>query len=404
MELRKIVSLAVAPVVIWASLLKEADYEVERYIADSLDIPISFLYSERFQDFYKKRYQKKESFLATQSVQSYFIPMLDNILYKERVPEIFLFMAMAESNFASHARSSKAAVGMWQFMPKTAKKYGLLINRYVDERKDPVKSTKAAARYLKYLYGLFGKWYLAALAYNAGEGKVKRAIKEAGSDNIFLLLDPQKKYLPKESRDYLYKIVSLAKLSYEFDSKMSREITYILSKENENRLGILGIKGIQALDDIARAARMRLSTLKSFNPHFLRGFTPPKGKYSLYLPQEKMAVFRKNFRPARLYEDFVVHRVKKGDSLIKIARHYKVLVEDIKKFNKMRGSIIRVGQRLVIPVRKRKKEKTIYKVRPGDTLIKIARRFGVDPKQLKAWNKKETNIIKVGEKLVVINN
>ncbi len=402
-RLRKILSALVVPIVLLASLSKESDYHVDRFISDSLDIPISFLHSKRFRDFYKSYETKKhQSFLDVNSVQSYFIPELDRILRAEKVPEIFLFMAMAESNFATHARSSKSAVGIWQFIPQTAKKFGLRVDRYVDERKDPIKSTKAAVRYLKFLHKMFGKWYLAAIAYNAGEGTLLRAIKRAGTDDLFVLLDPEKKYLPKESRIYLYKIASLAKLSYDLDSKMSRELGYILARGDKNRIVAVDVEGIATLGHIASAIHLKESYLKELNPHLIRGFTPPGSeRYSVYIPKFKEEEFRRNFRPAKLYNDFVVHKVRRGDTLIGIARRYGVAVADIRAFNRLRGSTIRIGQQLVIPVRK--KRRTIYRVRPGDTIIKIAKRFGVDPKALKRWNNKQSNLIRVGEKLVVIS-
>jgi len=384
----------------------ESDYEVDRYIADSLDIPYSFLHSARFLGVYK-RYEKlkNRSFIDVERIETYFIPELEKILEAQGVPEIFLFMAMAESNFVSHAKSSKAAVGIWQFMPKTARKYGLRIDRYVDERKDPIKSTNAAVKYLKFLYQMFGKWYLAALAYNAGEGTVIRAIKRAGTDDPSVLLDPKKKYLPKESRLYLYKILSFAKLSYDFDSKMSQELGYILARSDDYQVIPVHVAGGERLASIAELIRLKLSHLKSLNPHLRRGITPPDVKrYTIYLPRFKYLAFKKAYREKKKRRvargsSYLVHEVKKGESLYAIAKRYDVSIGAIKRANRLSGSLLRAGQKLKIPIRRKK---IYYVVRPGDTIIKIARRFRIDPKKLKKWNDKKDNLIKVGEKLVVI--
>jgi len=387
---------------LFGALSTQNDYEVDQYIADSLDIPYSFLKSKRFKRFYK-HYQKlkNHSFIDVKRVETYFIPELEKILDAQGVPEIFLFMAMAESNFATHARSNKAAVGIWQFMPKTAKKYGLRIDKFVDERRDPIKSTNAAVKYLKFLHEMFGKWYLAALAYNAGEGTLQKAIKRAGTDDLKTLLDEKKRYLPKESRLYLFKIVSLAKLSYDFDSKMSQELGYILARSEGNLVVPVKIKGSKTLSAIASGIKLKRSYLSALNPHLKKGFIPPsKTGTTIYIPRFKYEEFKRWYKPARSYKNFLVHKVKKGESLYIIAKRYGIKISTLKKLNKLSSDTLRVGKKLIVPIGRLKKR--FYKVKPGDTLIKIAKRFGIAPKKLKQWNDKKDNLIKVGEKLVVL--
>ncbi len=385
----------------FATLSNKNNYDVDQYIADSLDIPIEFLQSERFLKFYSKYERlKKHSFIDVNRVETYFIPELEKILEAQGIPEIFLFMAMAESNFASHAKSSKRAVGIWQFMPKTAKKYGLRIDKYVDERKDPIKATNAAVKYLKFLYKMFGKWYLAALAYNAGEGTVLKAIQRAGSDKPCVLLDPKKKYLPKESRLYLYKIAALAKLSYDFDSKMSQELGYVLARGDDFQVVPVKVKGAEPLSYIAQRIKLKSSYLKALNPQLKKGFTPPAREYTIYIPRFKYGDFKKFYKPSNAFKNFLTYRVRGGDSLYTIAKKFNVRISALKRYNNLRSNILHVGQRLIVPIVK--ENKTIYKVKKGDTIIKIAKRFGVDPKKLKQWNDKKDNFLRVGEKLVVL--
>jgi len=387
---------------LFASLTTKESYQIDDYIAQSFDLDRSFLQSENFQRVYH-RYEriKGRSFINVKHPQTYFIPELEKILEAQGVPEVFLFMAMVESNFATKARSHKAAVGIWQFMPKTAKKFGLRIDSFVDERKDPIKSTRAAVKYLKFLYKMFGKWYLAALAYNAGEGTVLRAIKRAGSERAEVLLDPKKKYLPKESRIYLYKILSYAKLSYDFDSKLSQELGYILAREDDYQIVPVEVKGAETLEYIGERIRMKTSFLRMLNPHLIRGYTPPGArKYQIYIPKFKYLAFKKRYKPSNVYTNFIVYKTKSGDSLYKIAHRYGVSIKSLREFNHLKGRYLRVGKELIIPIAK--SHKRHYVVKPGDTIIKIAKRFGVDPKKLKRWNDKKDNFLRVGERLVVL--
>ncbi|MRJ02979.1 MAG: LysM peptidoglycan-binding domain-containing protein [Epsilonproteobacteria bacterium] len=390
---------------LYGSLSTYNDYEVDSYISDSLDIPRSFLRSKRFAKIYLRYKRLKNApLIGVKRIESYFIPELEKILDARGVPEVFLFMAMAESNFTPKARSHKAAVGIWQFLPFTARKYGLRVDRYVDERKDPIKATNAAVKYLRFLHDMFGKWYLAALAYNAGEGTVLKAIEKAGTDDVNVLLDPKKRYLPKESRLYLYKIIALARLSYDFDSKMSQELGYILARGEDYHIMPVKVAGGESLDRVARLLKMKKRYLQALNPHLIRGYTPPGQKsYHIYIPHFKYAQFKKAYRPApprkrwRGSPHLLTYKVRPGDTLYSISKSFGVSLATLKRVNGISGTYLRAGQLLKIPMRKR-----VYRVRQGDTILKIARRFGVDPKKLKKWNRKATNFIRVGEKLVVL--
>ena len=387
---------------LFGSLSLKNSYSIEKKIVKSLNIPMDFLHSEKFKRFFKKykRY-KNRNFFNEKNIETYFIPELDKIIKAYNVPDIFLFMAMAESNFAAKARSSKKAVGIWQFMPKTAEKYGLRIDRFIDERRDPIKSTNAAIKYLKYLHRMFGKWYLAALAYNAGEGTVLKAIKRAGTDDLSVLLDERKKYLPKESRIYLLKIISLAKMAYDREYRLNKELNYILARSENFKILPVYVKGAETLGYISSKIKLGKKILSTLNPQYLKGFTPPTGgRYPIYLPNFKYADFKLYYKPSNRYKNFITHRVKKGDSLYKIAKRYDVDVDSLKKFNNLKNSLLKVGKILIVPIPK--SHKKIYVVKSGDTILKIARRFGVDAKKLKKWNGKRDNFIRVGEKLVIL--
>ena len=178
------------------------------------------------------------------------------------IPQEFLFLAMAESGFSSRAYSKKRAVGIWQFMPYTAKDLGLVINDYVDERRDPIKSTQAAIKYLQFLYNATGQWYLAAMAYNCGLGRLKKAIERAGSSELEVLLDEREKYLPGETRQYIRTILSMS-LAFSNTQKMQAvDREYLLNRRAFDTLAQVQIKGGTLLASIAAGAGMSLADIK----------------------------------------------------------------------------------------------------------------------------------------------
>jgi len=344
---------------------------------------------------------KKRHYLQMLERGSLYIPTLRKMIHDNNIPQVFLYMAMAESNFKTNAYSRAKASGLWQFMPKTAKIYGLKIDEYIDERRDPVRSTEAAIAYLKKLHKLFGKWYLAALAYNSGEGRVLRAIKRAGSDELQVLLDEKKRYLPKESRNYIRKIVSLALIANDPDMFTTKSHTHMFNRGEGKTLVRVKVSGGETLEHIASQIGMSVSDMKKLNPQFNYGFTPPqKGAY-INIPYEKLAYFKQFYKPGKQNKMFFVHTVKKGDTLGAIARKYGISYKMIQRFNKMRNAVIYPKQTLVIPVPRR--ESIHYRVKKGDSIYKIARLFNVKVERIKERNGLKSNVIHVGDKLVIPN-
>jgi membrane-bound lytic murein transglycosylase D len=233
------------------------------------------------------------------------IHTLKQMIDASKVPNTFLYMAMIESNFLTTAKSNKHAAGLWQLMPKTAKSLGLTINRHVDERLDPISSTKVAAKYLQYLHKRFHKWYLVAFAYNCGETKLARAIKRSGSDSIFTLLSEKKNYLPKETRRYVRKLIVASLLS------QTRTITSIQKKYHKNKLRTLHVKKGTRLKKVARLYNIPIVMLKQYNAHILKGITP-KGarKYALYIPTNAKTTQQKAKRKVRSHKKITEHTTK----------------------------------------------------------------------------------------------
>ena len=368
-----------------------------------MDIDTSFLTDSTFLSMKESigRYRTKH-FLKILEDGYVFVPILRKMIKDAKIPEAFLYLAMAESNFSARAYSKAKAAGLWQFMPYTARKFGLEINLYVDERRDPIKSTEAAIKYLKYLHKIFGKWYLAAIAYNCGEGKLSRAIKKAKSDDLKTLLDRRKRYIPKESRLYIRKIVLMALMSNDTEFITQNGADYLLNRGSTFSLSKVEVKGGTTLDEVAQSIKISAKELKTYNPHLRYFFLPPSPKkYHLYLPYDKLTEFKQNFKPSKKSRKFFVHKVKKGDSLYSIGRRYGVNYKIIKDFNSLRSNILRINQKLIIPTITKMQKK--YIIKKGDTLSLISKKFKVDLKKLMQANNLKTHIIRPGVKIVIPN-
>lgn len=293
-------------------------------------------------------------YLAKQFDNGYeLIPILRKMLADADVPQEFLFLAMAESEFKSQALSSKKAAGIWQLMPATAKELGLVIDDYIDERQDPIKSTQAAIKYLQYLYKATGKWYLAAMAYNCGLGRLNRAIQDAESDDIAVLLDEDRQYLPLETRNYLRKIMSMSLAFSNAHELKQADKEYMLNRGAGDSIVIVNVKAGNSLANIAKGANMRLDDLRRYNQHFKYDFVPfGSREYQVYLPYEKLSYFKQHFKNVvDVRSHFVIYRVKKGDSLSSISRKHNVSVEKIKRANGLKSNMLVVNQTLRLPMR-----------------------------------------------------
>lgn len=202
-----------------------------------------------------------------------YIPTILSILVKHNLPPELVFIPAIESGYINGVKSPKGAVGIWQFVPKTARTFGLVVNAYVDERLDPVKSTLAAATYLKHLYSIFGDWKLVLASYNAGHVKVITKVSYHGSD-----FDSIRRYLPKQTQNY---IVKFAAFSQEGKKILSREG---LLKDSE--IEIISVRGGYDIKTISRVSYIPERELKELNKHFTKGIIPDDGnEYNLYVPK-----------------------------------------------------------------------------------------------------------------------
>ncbi len=377
-------------------------------VLKSLDINENFLKEPVFISMKNSILNKRKSLFLKKLNDAYtFVPIIKDMITEAGIPEAFLYLAMAESNFSIRAYSKKRASGLWQFMPATAKGFGLKIDNYTDERRDPIKSTKIAIKYLKHLHNRFGKWYLAALAYNCGEGRLARGIKQAKSDDLNILLDSKKKYLPKESRLYIRKILSLAFMANSINFLFLDDFEHLLNRGSIYPISPVSLKGGTHLSDIARSIKMSVKELKKLNRHLKYNFLPPYAKeYQIYIPYNRLALFKANFRQTDI--KFLMHVVEQGDSLYKIGKKYKIDYELIKEANSLKKNFLSLDKKLLIPIPLKNKsvkrvKKSLYIIKRGDTLSEIAKIFDTPVKNIKEANNLKSNFIKIGDKIVIPN-
>ncbi len=334
------------------------------------------------------------------------------ILEENGLPPELIYLAMIESGMSPRAVSSVSAVGPWQFMAGTAKDYDLRRNWWFDERRDIEMSTRAAAKYIKYLHGRFGDWALVLAAYNSGAGRVARKIRQHGHDNFW------KMRLPSQTTDYVPKFIAAARIGqnpkkYGFQVRDITPLGY----------DVLPVDDATDLDLIARCAGVRSEEVRQLNPALLRGASPPDMKgYPVRVPQGTGSKAREALRrvPADKRLTWRRHRVERGETLGQIARDYGTSVNDIAKLNKLGDvHLIRPGDQLLIPMpaelankaRSRASEKghyvppdgyvrVSYKVKSGDTLGGVARKLGVSLNHIRKVNNiHRTSLIHPGQRL-----
>ena len=396
-----------APLFLHASLTYQSNYTKEVALLEALDIEPSFLHDPIMNDMRQKisSINKSIFFFRTMDSANIFVPAIKSTLAQYDMPQEFLYLAMAESNFRTHAYSNKRAAGLWQFMPETGKIFHLKIDEYVDERRDFIKSTKAAARYLSSLHRRFGKWYLAAIAYNCGGGRLNQGIREAGSNELSVLLDEEKKYIPKESRYYIRKIVALMLVGSDEQYLLSSEYEHLLNRANAFPISTVQLSSGESLKRVAKLIDMPLEELQKINRHLKYDFVPPYAKnYDVYIPYNKLADFKRHYFEAPMKNMYKVHIVTSGDNLSYIGQKYGVSYAIIKDFNHLESDNLKLKQKLIIPipkysVKKKLDTKHYYMVKSGDSLDSISHTFKVSVKNIKTQNHLKGSLIKIGERL-----
>src|SRR6056297_2086244 len=356
----------------------------------------------------------------------YYFPMMREIFEDEGVPQELIHLSMIESGLVPTARSWASAVGLWQFIRATGAVYGLEVNWWVDERRDPVKSTRAAAQHLRDLHDIWGDWYLSLANYNLSPRGLRRAIRAAGGVEDYWAAYP---YLPRETRGYVPGYIAATMIAMnpdEFGFDTDSEVT-------PYNFDVVEVDGLMPLEELAKAAGVTLQEIKDYNPELLRWATPPGGKYPLKIPtgikEQFVAAYQEIPQDTRASE-VAMHTVSSGETLGYIARRYGTSVRALYETNEGLSSTIHPGQRIVVPVAPGSQEQiasnrptnssssssrrssrqqvqapantspATYTVKSGDTVGHVAEWFDVRAWQVRSWNG-VGNTIRVGQRLTV---
>ncbi len=347
--------------------------------------------------------------------------LITRILREEGVPEELLYLAMIESGFNPYARSYAKAVGIWQFIGSTGRAYGLRYSWWYDERRDPEKSTRAAARHLKDLYERFGNWYLALAGYNYSPHKIEKRLSKYKVDEYWEL--PR---LPRQTRNYVPTFIAAALIA-----QNPEQYGFYVTPDPPVEYDTVTVRESVDLNVVAQCVGSTFSEIKKLNPALLRWCTPPdRESWVLNIPKGTREKFLQNYSkiPANQKFTWIRHRIRPGETLSTIARLYGVSMSEIKRFNKIRGSLIRAGHSLIIPVPQNKQYaaqmarksrsrstyarrskpvknvpgriKKVHVVQPGESLWTIAQNYGVRVSDLRYWNGLSyTRIIRPGQEL-----
>ncbi len=289
----------------------------------------------------------RERFSVYLSRSGKYIEMMKKILRENDVPEEIVFLPLIESGFNPNAYSHARAAGYWQFISSTAKRYGLVIDWWKDERRDPVKSTVAAANYLKDLYGMFGSWNLAMAAYNAGEGKILRALNKTKTDDYWSLLNT--KYIKNETKDYVPKFIAASLIATSPEDFGFDNLEYHSPLQYEKVI----ITSPVDIAVIAECSEVSVQEIKDLNPELRRWCTPPDvPEYTLRIPEGTKSTFLRNLADFPEEERFTVdvYTAGKGDTFKAISKKTGVPVEVIYDLNNMEKIIpLAAGTKIYLP-------------------------------------------------------
>ena len=363
--------------------------------------------------------KQRDSFAVWLSRSGRFLPMIQEQFQELGLPGDLAYLAMIESGYNERAYSRARAVGVWQFIKSTGNNYGLEINTYVDERRDPVKSTQAAASYLGDLYNEFGSWYLAVAAYNAGEGKIRRAIKKYKTTDFWEIA--QGNFLQLETKRYVPKLIAAILIAREPEKYGFANIEY----EPPLAYETVEVPRWTAVKAVALAGDIEAETLKRYNNELRKEFTPPdKASYPFKVPLGKREQIEENLPrvQAVVSTGFKTHTVRKGETLDAVCRKYGLTKTAVLKSNNLRASGLQVGQRLRIPYQMIAYEMlpegsvakgylaaeaaggnfVLHKVRPGETVSHLSSLYNVPIHLIAAWNDiSDISRIRAGQKLIL---
>lgn len=409
--------------------------------------------------------KRKRSSSAILGLAQYYFPMMKEIFDKYNIPEELVYLTIVESSLNPTAVSPAGATGIWQFMYTTGKTYGLHVNSFIDDRRDPVKATEAAARHLRDLYKIFNDWGLAISAYNSGAGNVRKAVARSGGKSTFWEIRP---FLPRETQNYFPAFIGVY---YMMNYYKTHGITPAKISIPTDIDTVMVQKEVH-FEQIAHVLNIDVKEIETLNPQYKRDVIPAfeksyplklrnrdilrfiqlqdsiyKYNYDTYFAPLQMYVSSFTGKPSSAQSVKKYHTVKSGENLSKIANKYGLSVEEIKKMNKLKSNYVKTGQKLIVGYTKPKTststssstsgtkpsdnktddnskagsddktqtdaaqqangnaEYTIHTVKSGENLLGIANKYHTTIAKIVSCNHlKNANVIVVGQKLKIPKN
>tara|TARA_B100001093_G_scaffold476293_1_gene502527 strand:+ start:13845 stop:15110 length:1266 start_codon:yes stop_codon:yes gene_type:complete len=328
--------------------------------------PIDLVYNpyvKQYINVYTK--QRRQQMSRMMGLAAYYFPVFEEVLDQFNLPLELKYLAIVESALNPKAKSWAGATGLWQFMYNTGKEYNLKVSSYVDERMDPYRATVAACEFFEKSYSVYGDWSLVLASYNSGRGNVNKAIRRSGGKRNYWQI---RRFLPKETRSYVPAFIAVCyAMNYASDHKISAEKPLVLFHEVDT----VEVKYQIDFEYLSSSLDISVDELEFLNPSYKINVIPKIGgrPYHLVLPVAMMGAFvenekeiyahfveldaqkRKNYPKYSEQDERIVHRVKGGEYLGKIARRYGCSVKKIQQWNNLKNDNIRVGQRLILYVR-----------------------------------------------------
>ncbi|MEA2084114.1 MAG: LysM peptidoglycan-binding domain-containing protein [Thermodesulfobacteriota bacterium] len=385
------------------------------------DFPVTVnKHVEFYLDFFQNR--QHETFARWLERSGRYLPLIQQQLKEAGLPLDLVYLPMIESGFSLTAYSRAKAVGPWQFIKSTGRHYGLVINSYVDERRDPVKSTRAAVAYLSDLYDEFGSWHLAVAGYNTGEGRVRRAVRRYKTDNFWELA--QRRGLKSETKRYVPKLIAAIIIAKDPAKYGFNDIKY----KNPLTYETIEIPRWTSLRAVSVACDVGLEELRHLNRELRRSITPPgPAAYSIKVPVGKKNLVACNLPMVKAIVNtgYKTHVVRDGENLQKICKKYKINGTTLLKANNLRKSKFTKGQRLRIPFQTTtfkltakneidygfgpakisRENLVLHKILPGETVSSVAKKYCIPEYMIAAWNNlNNINRITAGEQLALYLN
>ena len=427
------------------------DEELDALLDDSLiakriDImninsPFEYKYNQDVKQWIKYYLKHKQFLGRVIGLGELYFPIFEETFSKYEVPLELKYLAIVESALNPNAKSRAGAVGLWQFMYRTGLLYDLNVTSYVDDRRDPYKSTEAAARHMRDLYDIYNDWALVLAAYNAGAGRVNKAVLNSGGKTNYWEILP---YLPAETRNYVPAFIAV---SYIMSYYKELNIVPSPPKFKDVEIDTIAIKYNTNLKTISDFFEIPYEDLKFLNPQYIKDIIPSsenqiyciripkkyqmqfyskeKAFYDTLLAQRTITVdtnITKNVPALQNTGNVIYHKVQRGQTLSGIAAKYRVTVSDIKRWNNLKSNMIYVGQKLKIysstPPSKTssvtstnttnqtssssaKTQNIVHVVKSGETLSGIASKYGVSVNNIKNWNNLSSDKISIGQKLII---